>query len=74
MFSANFYKLFHLISIFVVMGVGGAAVLGIWTHGLTNPEVHILKGDRGTLDYVENDHDANTSWGSHRGDSHLRRA
>ena len=56
------------------MGVGGAAVLGIWTHGLTNPEVHILKGDRGTLDYVENDHDANTSWGSHRGDSHLRRA
>ena len=59
--------------IFVVMGVGGCAVLSIWTHGLTNPEVHILKGDRGTLDYVENDHDHNPSWGSHRGDSHLRR-
>ena len=59
--------------IFVVMGFGGIAVLSIWTHGLTNPEVHIMKGDRGTLDYVENDHDHNPSWGSHRGDSHLRR-
>ena len=46
-----------------------------WGHALAAPSVHIGKGDRGTLDYVENDRSAESAkaWASHRGDSHFRR-
>ena len=45
-----------------------------WGHAFSAPDVHIGKGDRGTLDYIENDRDpsAGKAWASHRGDSHFK--
>ena len=60
--------------IIVVIGFALCVMVFEWGHGLNAPSVHISKGDRGTLDYCENDRDAAAAkaWASHRKDSHFK--
>lgn len=58
--------------IFAVMGIGGLVVLYEWYHAFDAPCVHILKGDRKSLDYVENDRSINKGWASHRKDTWVK--
>ena len=61
--------------VIAVIGFALCVMVFEWGHALNAPDVHISKGDRATLDYVENDRstEAAKAWASHRGDSHLRR-
>ena len=60
--------------IIVVIGFAMCVMVFEWGHALNAPDVHIGKGDRNTLDYVENDRSPESAkaWASHRGDSHFK--
>ncbi len=54
------------------MAFGGIVVLYEWYHAFDAPDVHIMKGDRKTMDYIENARDRRPDWASHRKDSWLK--